>query len=189
MSHDEYLAQAYVIDQQTVEVNPIKTHGFILDIGGGGEGIIGKLNGDKVVAIDKLRSELEETDIKALKIVMDATDLQFLDETFPVITAFFTMMYIPNDLKPKVFAEAYRVLRKGGILHIWDANIPEKSGDKKYFVISLKVVMPDESVETGYGVKLKKQGFQTLKILAEEAGFVVKNEEMQGHTFYLELEK
>jgi len=138
MSESEYLAQAHLIERQTIEISPIKTSGLILDIGGGGEGIIGKLNGEQVVAIDKRQSELEETENKALKIVMDATDLKFLTETFTVATAFFTMMYIPNDLKQRVFEETYRVLKKGGCFYIWDANIPEKIDDKKYFVGSFE---------------------------------------------------
>jgi hypothetical protein len=58
MSREEYIAQAHMVEQQTIEIRPIKTDGFILDIGGGGEGIIGKLNGMQVVAIDKRPSEL-----------------------------------------------------------------------------------------------------------------------------------
>lgn len=189
MSREEYLAQAHVVEQQTIEIKPIKTEGFILDIGGGGEGIIGKLNGRQVAAIDKRPQELEETDNEALKIVMDATDLKFLDDTFTAATAFYTMMYIPNDQKPKVLAEAHRVLRPGARLHIWDANIPEKSGDKKYFAIPLRIVMPDETVETGYGSHLKKQNAQTLRELAEEAGFKTIKVETGEHTVYLELEK
>ena len=189
MSEDEYLAQAHLIDQQTVEIDPIETQGFILDIGGGGEGIIGKLNGEQVVAIDKRRDELEETENPSLKIVMDATDLKFLDESFKVATSFFTMMYIPNDLKPQIFAETYRVLRKGGCFHLWDTVIPEKVDDKKYFVIPLKVVMPEDTIETGFGVHLKKQDTQSLKQLALEAGFKVEKEEAQEYTFYLRLEK
>lgn len=189
MSREEYLAQAHVVEQQTIEIKPIKTEGFILDIGGGGEGIIGKLNGRQVAAIDKRPQELEETDNEALKIVMDATDLKFLDDTFTAATAFYTMMYIPNDQKPKVLSEAHRVLRPGARLHIWDANIPEKSGDKKYFAIPLRIVMPDETVETGYGSHLKKQNAQTLRELAEEAGFKTIKVETGEHTVYLELEK
>ena len=120
---------------------------------------------------------------------MDATDLQFLDETFTVATSFFTMMYIPNDMKPIVLAEVSRVLKKGGKFFIWDTEIPEEICNKKFFVIPLKVVMPSEIVETGYGVKLKKQDLQSLKLLALEAGFIINNEETQEHTFYLELEK
>ena len=189
MSQEEYLAQAYVIDQQVVEIEPIETKGFILDIGGGGEGIIGRLNGEQVIAIDKRLEELEEADNNALKIVMDATDLQFLDETFTVATAFFTFMYIPNDVKLKVFTETYRVLKSGGKMLIWDVVVPGESGDKEYFVIPLRVVMPGETVETGYGVGLKEQNTETLKELAVAAGFKVSRVEMGEYTFYLEFEK
>jgi ubiquinone/menaquinone biosynthesis C-methylase UbiE len=178
-----------MIEQQKIEINPIETDGLILDIGGGGEGIIGRLNGEKVVAIDKLQNELEETTNEALKIVMDATDLKFLNETFTAATLFYTMMYIPNDQKQKVLTEAYRVLKPGGSLYIWDANIPEKADEKKYFVIPLKIEMPEETVETGYGVKLKKQNLDMIRILAEEAGFNTVKEESGEHTFYLELNK
>jgi ubiquinone/menaquinone biosynthesis C-methylase UbiE len=189
MSREEYIAQAHMVEQQTITIKPLQTDGFILDIGGGGEGIIGKLNGAQVAAIDKRPQELEETHNDALKIVMDATDLQFLDDTFAAATAFYTMMYIPNDQKPKVLAEAHRVLMPSARLHIWDADIPEESGDKKYFAIPLRIVMPDETVETGYGTNLKRQNAQTLRELAEEAGFKPTKEEIGEHTFYLELEK
>jgi ubiquinone/menaquinone biosynthesis C-methylase UbiE len=99
------------------------------------------------------------------------------------------MMYIPNHQKPKVLAEAHRVLKQGARLHIWDAEIPEESGDKKHFAIPLKIVMPDETVETGYGTSLKKQNAHTLRELAEEAGFKTTKIETGEHTFYLELEK
>jgi ubiquinone/menaquinone biosynthesis C-methylase UbiE len=189
MSRDEFLSQAYIVEQQIVEIKPVKTDGFILDLGGGGEGIIGKLNRSQVASIDKRPSELEESQNDALKIITDATNLKFLDNTFAIATAFFTMTYISNDDKPKVLKEAYRVLSPGGRLLIWDANIPEKSCDKKYFFIPLKIVMPNETVETGYGSRLKKQTSQRLKELAEEAGFKITKEETGELTFYLELEK
>ena len=42
----------YNAETQTIEVSRIETNGLILDVRGGGEGIIGRLNGKQVVAID-----------------------------------------------------------------------------------------------------------------------------------------
>jgi ubiquinone/menaquinone biosynthesis C-methylase UbiE len=70
--------------------------GRILDNGGGGEGVIGQLKGEIVVAIDLKKSELESGiksgDTKSLKIIMDATNMKFIDNSFKTVTAFFSMM-------------------------------------------------------------------------------------------------
>ena len=42
----------YFLNPISMELKSIETDGLVLDIGGGGEGIIGKLNGTQVVAID-----------------------------------------------------------------------------------------------------------------------------------------
>jgi len=189
VGRDEFMAQAHVVPQQDMTLQPIQGEGFILDIGGGGEGIMGRLHGSRVVAIDKRISELEETRNEALKIVMDATDLQFLPATFTTATAFFTLMYISNAELPTVFSEAHRVLIPGGRLHIWDAVIPAEDGDKRYFFIPLRVILPDETIESGYGVKLKEQTSQTIQALAHEAGFVTVGQTPGDTTFHLVLEK
>jgi len=44
----------------------VKADGFILEIGGGGEGIIGGLKGKQVIAIDRNEEKLEETKNEAL---------------------------------------------------------------------------------------------------------------------------
>lgn len=50
-----------------------RTHtGSILDIGGGGEGIIGRLYGRQVTAIDNRREELDEAPEGFEKVLMDA---------------------------------------------------------------------------------------------------------------------
>ena len=82
---------------QSIRLVPVKTDGFILDIGGGGEGIIRKLNGKQVVAIGTNEEELEETKNNNLKIVMDAAEMKFLPKTFEVCTSFFCLMYIPKN--------------------------------------------------------------------------------------------
>jgi ubiquinone/menaquinone biosynthesis C-methylase UbiE len=86
----------YSAKTQSIELSPIETDGLILDIGGGGEGIIGKLNGKQVIAIDTSERELLETENEALKVVMDSTDLKFLPKSFDACTSFFSFMYIPK---------------------------------------------------------------------------------------------
>ena len=82
---------------QSIRLVPVKTDSFILDIGGGGEGIIRKLNGKQVVAIGTNEEELEETKNNNLKIVMDGAEMKFLPKTFEVCTSFFCLMYIPKN--------------------------------------------------------------------------------------------
>ena len=179
----------YSTKTQSIELNRIETDGLILDIGGGGEGIIGKLNGKQVIAIDKSERELQGTQNEALKVVMDATDLKFLPESFDVCTAFFSFMYIPKDKHLKVFEEAHRVLKDNGKLLIWDVKIPEKFGDYKAFMVHLKVRLPNEETETRYGVKWQTQGIEYFKDLAPEAKFKVMSEWCKDEIFYLEMSK
>lgn len=181
--------KAYMIEKQTVEIDPIETGGFILDIGGGGEGIIGRLNGRKVIAIDKRYEELEETENESLKIVMDATDLKFLHSSFDVATSFFTLMYIENDLHPRVFNEIHRVLKEHGRFLIWDAKIPQRVEDKPFFFVPLEIKLPGEKVETGYGSILDHQDLEYFKGLAKRTGFKVVSEWEKDEIFFLELIK
>ena len=74
------LDRVFRIEQQTVVVKDFPAQGFILDIGGGGEGVIGQLKGAQIVAIDMFPRELEGTPAGPLKIIMDARELKFLEE-------------------------------------------------------------------------------------------------------------
>lgn len=180
----------YITQMQFVDLRPVKTESFILDIGGGGEGIIGKLNGNQVVAIDTSREELKETRNEASKILMDATDLRFLPKSFDACTAFFCLMYIPNHKHLKVFKEVYQVLKDRGKFLIWDAKIPEKSGDYNVFVVRLKVQLPNEEIETGYGTKWdKSQTVEYFEELAQKTKFKVINKWSKSEIFCLEMEK
>jgi hypothetical protein len=42
----KFMGRTYVVDG-SVEMTPIDSDGYILNIGGGGEGIVGKLNGGR----------------------------------------------------------------------------------------------------------------------------------------------
>jgi hypothetical protein len=47
----------YTTRAQGIKLSPSKTEGLILDIGGGGEGVIGKLKGRQVVTINTRAEE------------------------------------------------------------------------------------------------------------------------------------
>lgn len=53
-NHDSALLEErfFLFEQQEVTVPNFESIGYILDVGGGGEGIIGILKGEKVIAID-----------------------------------------------------------------------------------------------------------------------------------------
>jgi len=182
--------KVYCTETQSVELVPLKADDFILDIGGGGEGIIGKLNGKQVVAIDTSLEELQETRNDALKVVMDAADLKFLSKSFSLCTSFFSLMYIPRQKHLRVFREVYRVLKDEGRFLVWDVRIPEKHGDYDVFAVRLKVQLPNEEVQTEYGMKWdKSQNIEYFKRLAQKTKFKVINDWCKDEIFYLEMRK
>ncbi|MGD8545913.1 MAG: class I SAM-dependent methyltransferase [Candidatus Bathyarchaeota archaeon] len=179
----------FLITTQSIKLSSFKIKGFILDIGGGGEGIIGKLNGTHVVAIDTSELELVETKNEALKLVMDATDLKFLPDSFDNCTAFFSLMYVPKSKHSKVFEEAHRVLKDNGQFLLWDVKIPKTEIKYREFIVPLKVQLPDETVETAYGVKWQTQDVNHFKELAEEHKFKVVDEWNKGEILHLKMLK
>jgi SAM-dependent methyltransferase len=176
-------------ETKPIEMSPVETDGLILDIGGGGEGIIGKLNGRQVVAVDTSERELQETENEALKVIMDATDLKFLPKSFDVCTAFFSLMYVPKNKHLEVFKEAHRVLKENGRFLLWDARTLKKHEEYKCFMVFLKVQLPDQLVETGYGAKWPTEGIEHFKKLAYQTNFKVIREWSKGDLFHLELSK
>jgi SAM-dependent methyltransferase len=175
-----------------VEVPDFPAQGLILDIGGGGEGIIGQLKGKQVVAVDLSQRELEEAPGEPLlKIVMDARELKFLDGAFDTATVFFTFMYIAPADHAKVFAELHRVLRPGGRLLVWDVVFPRKTDEAQQSVLfPLRIRLPGKTIQTGYGVRFADgQGADHFAELAKAAGFEVVARKDNDGWFHLELAK
>lgn len=180
------------IEPQTVKLERLEGEGgWILDIGGGGEGIVGHLEGSRVVAIDLLRSELEEANNPALKIIMDARELKFLDGTFSTATAFFSFMFMPPSTLDQVMSEIARVLAPGGAFHLWDFSFAVPEGfDKRIVAVPLTVVMPDgRSVETGYGCRPRDQDMEGFIALGRRHGLIPVRQERAGQTFYVRFQK
>jgi len=178
-------------EQQTIIIKEKDYIGRILDIGGGGEGIISQLYGDKVVAIDLSEEELKEAPKNdSLKIIMDVRQLKFLDEQFDIVTSFFTFMYINNKDLNQVFKEIKRVLKPGGKLLIWGLKIPKKTErDKEIFAARLKVEFKNKSIETGYGTiwEDNEQDIDKFIEIARQNEMKVINQKQGKQYFYLEL--
>jgi len=183
----------YYFSPVTIEMNDFPSKGFILDIGGGGEGVIGRLKGEAVIAIDVSRQELEEAPGGPLKIVMDARELMFLNAAFSTVTAFFSLMYMKNmEERRKVFAEVMRVLKPGGTFRVWDVDLSEPPiTGKDIYVVQLCCRVGGMEIETGYGQRWPSQpyGEENYISMAKEAGFRLLNRERNEHTFSLVFQK
>lgn len=116
--------------------------GEILDVGGGGEGTIGRLYGSQVTAIDNRQEELDEAPDGYKKMLMDRTDLLFDDGSFDHVTFFYSLMFMSQREQEQAIQEAARVLKHGGELHIWGCDIA--SAYPEPFCIGKNVV--------GYGI-------------------------------------
>lgn len=186
------MAQFVIHPKLEVAVADFPAEGLILDIGGGGEGVIGQLKGRQVVAIDLFKQELEDAPGgPLLKIVMDARALGFLDGVFDTATVFFTFMYIMPADHAKVFAELSRVLRPGARLLVWDPVFPDQAApDKPKIMYPLHIRLPGKEIDTGYGVGIREgQGADHFVELAKAAGFELVTRKDEAGWFYLEFRK
>ena len=184
--------KAVYFESQEVAVPDFAADGFILDIGGGGEGVIGQLKGNQVISIDPYKEELENAPSRNLKIVMDGRDLKFLDNSFNTAAIFYTLMYINAEDHEKVFQEVKRVLKHGGRLLIWDVNLPvRKDASKEFGVYKFKFMLPQKEINTGYGAKFPKtvdQNMQYYVNIAQKTGFRIITTGINQPSFYLELQ-
>lgn len=189
MNKDE---RTFSIDIQKIDLKGFNNKGKVLDIGGGGEGVIGQLLGERVIAIDSRSDELEEAPEGPLKIIMDAKDLKFLNNTFDLVTSFFTMMYIDNQDHLKVFEEIYRALKDEGEFVIWDVTVPQYPGGiKDIFLLPLEIELNVKKVTTTYGVKWNKteQDIRYYIELGEKVGFEVITKEEIDQIYCIRFKK
>ncbi|MGM9680844.1 MAG: class I SAM-dependent methyltransferase [Eubacteriales bacterium] len=161
--------------------------GNILDIGGGGEGIIGRLYREQVTAIDNRQEELDEAPNVCKKVLMDATDLKYEANSFDNVTFFFTLMFMQKEEQRKAIGEATRVLKSGGEIHIWDCNIV--SAYPVPFCVDVVVQMPHETINTTYGIgKLDSQDMRSIIKMCEDEGLTL-NDQQNDEYFYLKMKK
>ncbi|MDD7445972.1 MAG: class I SAM-dependent methyltransferase [Clostridiales bacterium] len=162
--------------------------GSILDIGGGGEAVIGRAYGERVLAIDISQEELDEAPDCCRKRRMDATDLQLPDKSFDNVTFFYSLMYMTEEEQRRALGEAARVLKRGGCICIWDTEID--SAYPEPFEIELDIRVKDTVIHTVYGVvKRGRQSFGTIQQFLQCAGMDIAAAEKKGAQFYMKCRK
>ncbi|XMB72033.1 methyltransferase domain-containing protein [Mycoplasmatota bacterium WC30] len=183
----------HIIERQSITIeDPFNNEDIIIDLGGGGEGIIGILRGKQVTSIDLRQEELDESPEGPIKVVADARNLPFQHEHFTSATAFFFFMYTEEKDRKKIFEEAFRVLKPNSFMYVWDVTIPiPQANDKKIFVIPLQISIRDKIINTGYGTKWesRKMNLDNLTMLAESVGFTVINTKTDNNIFHIKLQK
>lgn len=156
-------------------------NGSILDIGGGGEAVIGQIYGDKVIAIDNRQDELDEAPDCCQKRLMDATDLLFPDESFDHVTFFYTLFYMKEEVQFNAICEAARVLKIGGSMNLWDCDI--STAYPEPFIVDLDIRSGNKTIHTSYGiVKKDKQSSVSINQALKRAGLnLLYLHEEDGH--------
>ena len=171
--------------KQIVSIQETPT-GRVLDIGGGGEGVIARVCGSRVVAIDRSVSEIREARAKAPDIpwlAADAAKVPCRDHSFDSATAFFSCMYMPDHVKENVFRETRRVLKPGGEFWIWDGHMASRS---KVFGLRVQVdFYGNRAIRTVYGVKARDQSSASISAMLREAGFATQVLADEKHWFLI----
>ena len=189
-SKDEHLSE-----RQDIVIEGLPDTGYILDIGGGCRGTIGRVKPKQVVAIDISLRELKEAPSDFLKIVMDASDLKFLDGSFPTVTAYYSLMFLKPDIHEKVFSEVFRVLQPGGTWLVWDSVVPAATpgSEKESYTAWLRTHLPNETIVYGYSILKSREPLDVpyYSRLATRAGFQVDEVKEQGggKSFFMRLRK
>lgn len=141
----------HIYPKQIIEVNAIPS-GNLLDIGGGGEGVIAQIGHNRVTAVDQRQDEIDEAKSNAPEakwVCADARKLDFNNNYFDNATAFFSGMYMTEEVQEDVFKEVSRLIVRGGKFWIWDAVISYEKGP---FIIYLEIHIPNgKIINTGYG--------------------------------------
>lgn len=162
--------------------------GSILDIGGGGEAVIGRAYGDRAFVIDISQEELDEAPDCCRKQRMDATDLQLPDKSFDNVTFFYSLMYMTEEEQRKALEEAARVLRRGGCICIWDTEID--SAYPEPFEVELDIRVKDAVIHTVYGIiKRGRQSFGKIQQFLQCAGMDIVAAKKKGTQFYMKCRK
>ncbi len=173
---------------QRIPLRCIPEGGLVLDIGGGGEGLVSRLEGERVCAVDILLNKIREAQIYGVNsqwVQGDARALGIRNVTFGFVTCWFSLSYLPEkQAKHKVLRETHRVLKREGLLSIMGINILENT---VRHVFNAEFVFPDGYIsKMSYAVSgTQDQTMESLINLGEEIGFTLQR--ALDHEYWFEV--
>ncbi len=188
----EEQSSTYTTPIQKITLEQIQTEGLILDIGGGGEGLVSRIGGTKVCAVDIRISEIREAQIHRPPsnwFVGDGQALCFQKNVFDVVTLWFSLGYMSAwAIKQKVLKEAHRVLGENGRLSILASRIPESC---ERLIFWGHFTFPDGTIsQIGFGTRGGQE--QTLERITElllGTGFKIRSHEDYNEWFEIQAVK
>ncbi|MFW9799703.1 MAG: class I SAM-dependent methyltransferase, partial [Candidatus Thorarchaeota archaeon] len=144
----------FEVPLQEIDLKRIKFEGLVIDIGGGGEGLVSRLEKERVCVVDVSLDKIREARIHgqpAHWTVADGRSLCFRRNTFDVATLWFSLGYMRNwETKKAVFEEVHRVLKPNGILSVLAANVVCR---EDRFLFNAQFTFPDGAVsQISYGL-------------------------------------
>ncbi len=182
----------YEPPSQEIQLQHIERKGLILDIGGGGEGLVSRIEGSRVFAIDIQMDEIREARIHnppSNWFVADGTTLPFRERVFDVATLWFSLGYMNEwSIKRSVLQEVHRVLKDDGLLLLKAMKIDCK---EEKIVFRVDYSLPDGTLSrTGYGVRgNQNQTLDTVGALLQEIGFSLSESQDYNHWFKIYCSK
>jgi len=182
----------YETPLQEIRLEPIPGSGLVIDIGGGGEGLVSRIAGARVCAVDIRMDEIREARIHETDsqwILADGQALPFRSSVFETATFWFSLEYMRTlDTKSRVMAGVHGVLQRGGRVSLLASRVV---CEEEAFQIMMRYDLPDGDVsQTGYGVwGGQNQNIDTTTMLLEKTGFRMTRREDHGHWFRLEAIK
>jgi ubiquinone/menaquinone biosynthesis C-methylase UbiE len=186
-SRNEY--STFETPLQEISFKRLGRTGLVLDVGGGGEGIVSRIEGSRVCAIDINLNEIREAQIYGSSpqwLACSGESLPFRTAVFETATIWFSLDYVADwKMKRAIMREVFRVLRKEGSLSLMSSKIICREAK---FVLRMRYTLPDGSVyQTGYGVKGNQgQTADRISDIAEQTGFHITNKDDNGHWFYID---
>jgi ubiquinone/menaquinone biosynthesis C-methylase UbiE len=119
--------------------------------------------------LGEAKKKLSHLDIEWQNI--DAQQLPFSDNSIDLIVCCFGYMFVPD--KPKAFAEAYRVLRPGGmfLFTTWDSL---EKNEASYISRSITMDYLEEPLPASYNVATSMSDERVIGQLLQDAGFSKK---------------